>query len=127
MEYQISSLQYGLLHLLLFGNRFYFITACHEFNCLLQDQVKGLYARLSSRPIRVQKRGAHIGGVGFGFSNFVMFNIYALAFYYGGVLIESGDIEIDDLFISFFCVMFAAMGATEVRLELEQQLLRLFQ
>ena len=39
-------------------------------------------------------RRAHVSGVGFGFSQFVIFAVYALAFWYGGILISQGRMDL---------------------------------
>ena len=55
-----------------------------------------------------------MAGIGYGFSNLVTLGLYGLAFWYGGKLMKSQTIEYGDFFVSFFSVMFAALGATEV-------------
>ena len=56
-------------------------------------------------------RKAHIAGVSFGFSQFVMFGIYAATFYVGALFHRYYDLAIRDMFAAIFAIMFAAFGA----------------
>ena len=47
------------------------------------------------------KKGS-IGGVSFGISQFFMLGAYGLCFYVGGLLIENGDTNFDDMVRVFF-------------------------
>ena len=40
---------------------------------------------------------AHASGLGFGFSQFAVFSVYALAFWYGGQLMRSGEMTFSDV------------------------------
>jgi hypothetical protein len=40
---------------------------------------------------------AHASGLGFGFSQFAVFSVYALAFWYGGQLMRSGQMSFSDV------------------------------
>ena len=40
---------------------------------------------------------AHASGLGFGFSQFAVFSVYALAFWYGGRLMRSGEMSFKDV------------------------------
>lgn len=40
---------------------------------------------------QVTRRSAHISGLTFGLTEFFMFGIWSLSFYYGAVLVEDGD------------------------------------
>ena len=80
-----------------------------------QDDIAELYHKQAKTPLWVKKRGAHVAGAAFGFSNLVMNGLYGLAFWYGGRLMRSGTESFEDFLIAFFSILFSAMGATEVR------------
>ena len=40
---------------------------------------------------------AHASGLGFGFSQFAVFSVYALAFWYGGQLIRNGEMTFSEV------------------------------
>ena len=40
---------------------------------------------------------AHASGLGFGFSQFAVFSVYALAFWYGGQLIRHGEMTFSEV------------------------------
>ena len=40
---------------------------------------------------------AHASGLGFGFSQFAVFSVYALAFWYGGQLMREGQMTFADV------------------------------
>ena len=40
---------------------------------------------------------AHASGLGFGFSQFAVFSVYALAFWYGGQLMRSGEMTFSEV------------------------------
>ena len=84
------------------------------FSPTLQDDIEKLFSAQASKSSFVKKRGAHVGGFGFGFSNLVMFALYGLAFWYGGRLLENGTSNYREFLVAFLSVLFAAIGATEV-------------
>ena len=63
-----------------------------------------LYRNLLVAPSRMSARRAHTSGIGFGYSQFVIFALYALAFWYGGKLVAEGTMELDNL-LKVQCVM----------------------
>ena len=46
---------------------------------------------------------AHASGLGFGFSQFAVFSVYALAFWYGGQLMRSGEMSFNDVLKVLSC------------------------
>lgn len=63
----------------------------------LQSRVHLLYEGLLKGPAKDSFKRAQLNGAGFGFSNFTMFALYALAFWYGGKLISQGQLNFADL------------------------------
>lgn len=58
---------------------------------------------------------ANKGGLAFGFSNFVMFIMYAITFYVGALFQRKYGTTPKDMFISVFAIMMSAMGAGKCR------------
>jgi ATP-binding cassette subfamily B (MDR/TAP) protein 1 len=56
---------------------------------------------------------AVIAGFAFGFSQFSMFGIFALSFWYGGKLISKGEADFEGVMITATAVLMGAMGAGE--------------
>lgn len=63
----------------------------------LATPMGGLYRSLLAGPSKLGARRAHVNGIGFGYSQFVIFAVYALAFWYGGKLVRSGDLDLEEL------------------------------
>ena len=85
------------------------IRVVQAFN--LQDSVEALWEDFSAADARGKAKRAHVTGIGFGFSQFAMFAIYSLAFWYGGKKVQSGDLTLEQMFKVFFAVLMGAMGA----------------
>lgn len=78
-----------------------------------EEKVLQLYNEKCSLPLKAGIRRGHVSGLGLGFSNFVMFNAYALAFWYGGQLIKEGKTTFKDVFQVFFAIVMSAMGVAQ--------------
>ena len=48
-------------------------------------------------------------------TQFIVFAVYALAFWYGGTLIAGGSLTFDDMLRAFFAVVLAAFGAAQAQ------------
>ena len=59
----------------------------------MQAPLGALYDRLLEAPTRALAARAHTSGLGFGFSQFAVFSVYALAFWYGGQLMRRGEMD----------------------------------
>lgn len=57
-------------------------------SCIVQP-VEAMQAAVFAR--------AHASGLGFGFSQFAVFSVYALAFWYGGQLMREGQMTFADV------------------------------
>ena len=53
-------------------------------------------------------------GVGTGALMFILFSMYGLAFWYGGTLVKTGEIEVGDLLTAFFSVLTGAFSLGQV-------------
>ena len=61
--------------------------------------------------MRLANKKGIIAGLSFGFSNFVMFIMYAVVFYIGAIFVRDTGLDMQDMFTSIFAIMFAAFGA----------------
>lgn len=59
----------------------------------LQGPLVAVYEKLLEKPQAAVAARAHASGLGFGFSQFAVFSVYALAFWYGGQLIRHGEMD----------------------------------
>lgn len=50
-------------------------------------------------------------GMAFGFSQFIMFAVYALLFYVGAVFHRDYGVDSVDMFTAIFAIMYSAFGA----------------
>ena len=55
-----------------------------------------------------------VAGVGTGALMFILFSMYGLAFWYGGTLVKTGEIEVGDLLTAFFSVLTGAFSLGQV-------------
>eukprot|EP00897_Mesotaenium_endlicherianum_P002209 jgi/Mesen1/2015/ME000148S01116 len=78
-----------------------------------ERQVLALYADKCSMPLRAGIRRGQASGLGLGFSNFCMFAVYGLAFWYGAKLVQRGDATFKDVFNVFFAIVMSAMGVSQ--------------
>jgi len=76
-----------------------------------EGYMKTLYSNIVWRVANNQAGGSWKAGVSFGFGNAIMFGVYILAFGYGAVLIDNGNIDGMDMYQSLFTIMFGAFGA----------------
>ncbi|TMW62307.1 hypothetical protein Poli38472_009800 [Pythium oligandrum] len=68
------------------------------------------YRRLSLLPLPALAKRAHRTGLMLGFSSFVTFAVYALVFWYGGVLVGRGQITFGELIRSLMAILISANG-----------------
>ena len=62
-------------------------------------------------PAAQMAKKAMIAGLAFAFTEFCMFAIWALAFWYGSVLIDKGDTTFADMMQAISAIVFAAITA----------------
>lgn len=78
-----------------------------------EQRVMDLYNKKCTAPAKHGVRQGIISGVGFGFSNFVLFCTYALIFYVGARFVEDGKAKFSDVFKVFFALTMAALGVSQ--------------
>lgn len=82
----------------------------------LQDSIAELYQRAMIGPEKAIQKRASTSGAGFGFSQFIQFTVFALAFWFGGTQVKSGNISFNDMLKAFFSVVMAAFGLANAQL-----------
>ncbi|KAF1785308.1 P-loop containing nucleoside triphosphate hydrolase [Phytophthora cactorum] len=65
----------------------------------------GKLSDLLEEPLARGRREAHVNGLALGFGSFVLFAAYALAFWYGGKLVDDGDISFKELMRTLMAIM----------------------
>ncbi|KAJ3375227.1 Multidrug resistance protein 1 [Allomyces arbusculus] len=65
-------------------------------------------------PHKISMRKAWLGSMGFGFSQGSIFLVYSAAYYAGFRLVFDDGLDVGDMFICMFSVVFAAMGAGQM-------------
>eukprot|EP00899_Mesostigma_viride_P013819 jgi/Mesvir1/22438/Mv17911-RA.2 len=75
-----------------------------------EDKVLRLYERHLARPFKAGFRRGQVAGASYGASNFIFFCSYALCFWYGGQLIDRGEMTFDEVLKTFFLIVFGAMA-----------------
>lgn len=79
----------------------------------LQQRRSAEYQKHLTEDKGKQIRNAIIMGFIYGFTQFVFFGVFALAYWYGGGLIDSGELEFKDVIICSTAILMGAMGAGE--------------
>ncbi|GMF89086.1 unnamed protein product [Phytophthora fragariaefolia] len=76
----------------------------------LENSLSAKFSELLQEPLTRGRREAHINGFALGFGSFVLFAAYALAFWYGGKLVDDGDITFKELMRTLMAIMMASQG-----------------
>eukprot|EP00744_Colponema_vietnamica_P000962 GILI01001667.1.p1 GENE.GILI01001667.1~~GILI01001667.1.p1 ORF type:complete len:1297 (+),score=398.64 GILI01001667.1:125-4015(+) len=79
----------------------------------LQQRRSAEYQKYLTKDHSKQVRNAIIMGIIYGFTQFVFFGVFALAYWYGGGLIDNGELNFKDVMICSTAVLMGAMGAGE--------------
>ena len=97
-------------------------TAAEAFNSArtvaafgMEDQVAALYRRSLEDPTKEARKRNNYAGLGFGSSQFVVFGVYALAFWYMGLDITRGYSSFEDALKAFMAIFMAAMGIAQAQ------------
>ena len=77
----------------------------------VENTFSAKYAQLLIKPLKMATRKGNIAGLLFGFSQLVMFIIFALVFYIGSIFVRNYGVSITDLFTAIYAIIFAAMTA----------------
>lgn len=75
-----------------------------------QEEEAQRYERKLEVAYKSNVRKGFVNGAGMGLTMFIMFGCYALSFWYGAKLVREGEIEVQDVFIAFFCVLMGSMS-----------------
>uniref|UniRef100_K3WTE2 Uncharacterized protein n=1 Tax=Globisporangium ultimum (strain ATCC 200006 / CBS 805.95 / DAOM BR144) TaxID=431595 RepID=K3WTE2_GLOUD len=76
----------------------------------LEKSISAKFSELLEAPLKQGRREAQINGLALGFSSFIVFATYALVFWYGGVLVDRGDINFKELMRTLMAIMMSAQG-----------------
>ena len=77
----------------------------------LRGATLDIYLKELSIPVAVEKKGALFGGIGIFIGNMVGMGFYAFAFGIGGIFIEQGLFDFNQMMKALFVLGFAAAGA----------------
>ena len=82
----------------------------------LQGRVLALYNSLLSKPNQQSLVNALSSGAALGVGQGIMFWVYAFAFWYGGTLVEKGEMNLEDTLKVFFAILLATMGISQAQM-----------
>ena len=85
------------------------IREMHAFR--LYEAAAASYERLMRAPLRVAIKSDFATAFAMGMSQFITFGFYALTFWYGGKLIDDGELDFYNFMKGLFVLAFAASGA----------------
>ena len=80
------------------------------FSYNMQSTVVKLYTKIITSKSKDLSCQAITNGLFFGFSQFIVFIIYAVLFYAGGQFMAKGDLTINSMMSAIFAILFAAFG-----------------
>ncbi|XP_075085971.1 ABC transporter B family member 9 [Nicotiana tabacum] len=75
-----------------------------------EEKVMEMYQKKSEAPLKRGVKNGLVSGVGLGFSNFVLYCLYALVFYLGAVLVKHDKAKFSEVFKVFFALTMASIG-----------------
>ncbi|XP_058095200.1 ABC transporter B family member 9-like isoform X2 [Magnolia sinica] len=78
-----------------------------------EQKVMDLYMKKCDAPMKNGVRLGIVSGLGFGFSNFVLFCTYALCFYAGARFVQEGKATFGQVFRVFFALTMTALGVSQ--------------
>ncbi|KUF91783.1 Endothelin-converting enzyme 1 [Phytophthora nicotianae] len=76
----------------------------------LEQSMTEKFNDLLEEPLASGRREARLNGVALGFSSFIVFATYALVFWYGGKLVDGGNITFSKLIRTLMAIMMSAQG-----------------
>ncbi|CAM9485577.1 unnamed protein product [Ectocarpus sp. 12 AP-2014] len=88
------------------------MTTVTAFN--LHEKVAEECKEVSESSLNARKRRGLIAGGALGYSQAILFWMFALIFYVGAILVDDGTLEYDAFFTAIFAVIFGAFGAGQV-------------
>ncbi|KAH9620346.1 hypothetical protein KSS87_015949, partial [Heliosperma pusillum] len=78
-----------------------------------EEKVMQLYEKKCEAPVKAGIKRGLISGIGYGLSFALLFNVYALSFYAGALLVGHGQTTFSDVFRVFFALAMAAVGVSQ--------------
>ncbi|KAJ9699966.1 hypothetical protein PVL29_005686 [Vitis rotundifolia] len=78
-----------------------------------EEKVMQLYQQKCEGPMNAGIREGLVGGIGYGVSFFLLFAVYATAFYAGARLVEVGQATFAEVFRVFFVLTLATVGVSQ--------------
>ncbi|XP_074310722.1 ABC transporter B family member 21-like [Silene latifolia] len=78
-----------------------------------EEKVMQLYEKKCEAPVKAGIKRGLISGIGYGLSFALLFNVYALSFYAGALLVGHGETTFSDVFRVFFALAMAAVGVSQ--------------
>lgn len=75
----------------------------------LETRLSEIYQRRLNIPYQIARRQAFVGAIGFGLSQSTIFLVYALAFWYGAVLVRDDGYSFTNVFKVFGTIVFSMM------------------
>ncbi|KAJ8549049.1 hypothetical protein K7X08_032756 [Anisodus acutangulus] len=75
-----------------------------------EQKVMEMYQMKLAAPLKRGVKSGLVSGVGLGFSNFVLYCLYALSFYLGAVLVKHDKAKFSEVFKVFFALTMASIG-----------------
>ncbi|XP_050374960.1 ABC transporter B family member 11-like [Argentina anserina] len=78
-----------------------------------EEKVIELYQKKCEGPIKTGIRLGFVTGIGFGTSLFLLFSVYALSFYIGGLLVGAGKTTFSAVFQVFFALTMTSVGLAQ--------------
>ncbi|RWR80846.1 ABC transporter [Cinnamomum micranthum f. kanehirae] len=78
-----------------------------------EDKVMALYKKKCEGPMKAGMKRGIVSGIGFGFSFFALFAVYAASFYAGARFVEDGKATFADVFRVFFALTMAAFAISQ--------------
>ncbi|KAG6577957.1 multidrug resistance protein ABC superfamily [Phytophthora cinnamomi] len=76
----------------------------------METSMTDKFMDLLEEPLTSGRREARLNGVALGFSSFIVFATYSLVFWYGGKLVDGGDITFAKLIRTLMAIMMSAQG-----------------
>ncbi|KAE9191335.1 ABC transporter B family member 2 [Phytophthora fragariae] len=76
----------------------------------LEKSMTEKFMNLLEEPLASGRREARLNGIALGFSSFIVFATYSLVFWYGGKLVDNGDITFAKLIRTLMAIMMSAQG-----------------
>lgn len=81
----------------------------------MEDQIASMFTRSLKVPAKNAEKAALFGGFGYAFSQFASFAVFALAFYYMGVVVSNQQSTFQESLIAVMSVFMAALSISQAQ------------